>query len=100
MRPPDHEQAAQPIRIEGDNVTGEFDNVFTQLGPNDVSYKVRTQPKMIHQYILGEVLGEGMISSFFPCFNINIFIICMEKCVYHKTYWGCYCGSGDYKYIF
>ena len=59
MRPEDpHEQAAQPIRTG--ETSDHFDNVFTQLGPNDVSYKVRTQPKMVHHYILGDVLGEGM----------------------------------------
>lgn len=54
------EQGTQPIRDDND-----FDNVFTQLGPNDVSYKVRTQPKMVHQYILGDVLGEGITCSYF-----------------------------------
>lgn len=51
---PEHEQA-HPIRT-GDAT--EFDSVFTQLGPNDVSYKVRTQKK-VHQYLLGEAVGEG-----------------------------------------
>jgi hypothetical protein len=62
---PEHEQQVQPItRTGGDtgveSTTPDFE--FTQLGPNDVSYKERTQPKMVHHYILGEVLGEGILS--------------------------------------
>lgn len=53
MRPTGEEQA-QPIRTE----EASFDGVFVQLGPNDVSYKERV-PKMVHQYVLGEIIGEG-----------------------------------------
>eukprot|EP00026_Physarum_polycephalum_P005025 Phypoly_transcript_05051.p1 GENE.Phypoly_transcript_05051~~Phypoly_transcript_05051.p1 ORF type:complete len:467 (+),score=67.39 Phypoly_transcript_05051:237-1637(+) len=55
MRDPEQKQ---PIGLPEDAT--EFDSSgFIQLGPNDVSYKVRTQPKMVHQYIIGDVLGEG-----------------------------------------
>ncbi len=40
--------------------SSEFGGAFTQLGPNDVQYKIRTEPKMVHQYVLGEMLGEGI----------------------------------------
>jgi len=52
MRP----QQAQPTQNE--NIHHEFE-MFTQLQPSDISYKIREQPKMVHQYILGEILGEG-----------------------------------------
>lgn len=77
----EHEQA-QPIRTE----EATFDGLFVQLGPNDVSYKERSQPKMVHQYILGEVIGEGMDSSIYDniCVLINFFkcrVICKgERC--------------------
>jgi hypothetical protein len=51
-------EPAPPLNMRD---SSDFDNVFTQLGPDDVSYKVRTQPKMVHRYIVGDVLGEGMI---------------------------------------
>jgi hypothetical protein len=55
MRDPEQKQ---PIRPED---ATEFDSSgFVQLGPNDVSYRVRTQPKMVHQYVIGDVLGEGI----------------------------------------
>lgn len=52
MRP----QPSQPPQNE--KINHEFE-MFTQLQPSDISYKVREQPKMVHQYILGEILGEG-----------------------------------------
>jgi serine/threonine-protein kinase 11 len=33
--------------------------IFTQLQPSDISYKVRDRPKEVKQYVLGDVLGEG-----------------------------------------
>lgn len=61
MRPAGEQEQAQPIRTE----EASFDGLFVQLGPDDVSYKERTQPKMVHQYILGEVVGEGTVILLF-----------------------------------
>lgn len=61
MRPQHAE--AQQSRNHEIKETAEFGGVFTQLGPNDVSYKVRTEPKMVHQYTVGDLLGEGMPST-------------------------------------
>lgn len=55
MRPNGLGAQAHPLHVEETS----FDGVFVQLGPNDVSYKDRTQPKMVNQYILGDVIGEG-----------------------------------------
>lgn len=60
--PPEHndQQAQLHSTKKETSETPEFSTGFTQLGPDDVSYKVRTEPKMVHQYVLGEVLGEGI----------------------------------------
>lgn len=42
---------------------------FTQLQPSDISYKVRDQPKQVKQYVLGEILGEGMAYSICTLLN-------------------------------
>lgn len=77
---PQHSQDQEIIRAQDTNGSSssntnslnlEFgSNVFTQLGPNDVSYKTRSEPKMVHQYILGGLLGEGTIFLPFPFFHV------------------------------